>query len=359
MRLRNWVVVGSVAAALAMSGTVLTTQADAATAKAPTKAEILAAMNSVDAYWIANGPNQADNNWQNATFNVGNLAFVTTTGVANHYTLPWCQHNNFAITNDRRGPFFPDPESTGEVYLDLQTFHPATADLAELRARIADEVTSVQSGHNSYWNYVDALNMAMPSFARLGVLDNSPATLAAMDTLFAYARSHLYDARTGLWWRDGSFAGTRTYWSRGNGWAMMALTKVLKALPVGDPRRAGYTGILQAMAARLATLQRSDGFWGPDLLTPMRYGPEASGTAFFTYAIASGISSGILSDATYRPVVEKAWRGLTTLAVQGSGLLGYVQGPGSKPQAAGPTDQAAYGVGGFLLAGSALARLES
>ena len=358
MRLRGWVVGGSVAAALALTGTFLTTQAGAATHAAPTRAQIIAAMKSVDAYWIAHGPNQAANNWQNATFNVGNLAFVTTTGVTNHYTLPWCQHNGFKLGTDKRGPFFPDPEATGEVYLDLQAFHPAAQDLAALRSKIKAEVSSVQAGHNDYLNYVDALNMAMPSFARIGVMDKSPATLSAMETLFTFAKNKLYNPNTGLWWRDGSFVGSNTYWSRGNGWAIMALVKVLKALPAGDPRRAEYTGIVKAMAAKLVTLQRPDGFWGPDLGKPTTLGPETSGTAFFTYAITWGINNGILTGSQYRTAVEKAWNGLMAKAVHSNGLLGYVQGPGSKPAAASPTGQAAYGVGGFLLAGTELAKLE-
>jgi hypothetical protein len=364
MRLRKLLVAGGVAAAVAVTGAFVTVEAGAATTaapKAPTKAEILAAMKSVDAYWIAHGPNQAANNWQNATFNVGNLAFVTATGVANHYTLPWCQHNKFALATDRRGEFFPDPEATGEVYLDLQAFHPSDADLVALRSRLASEVKSVQAGNVSYWNYVDALNMAMPSFARIGVLDKSPATLDAMEKLFTYSKNHLYDAKTGLWWRDGSFVGSQTYWSRGNGWAIMALVKVLKALPSTDPRRAEYTGILQQMAAKLASIQRSDGFWGADLGKPTTLGPETSGTAFFTFALTWGVNNGILPAATYRPVVEKAWNGLMTKAVHKNGLLGYVQGPGKQPRDHQPvksTDQAAYGVGGFLLAGSELAKLE-
>jgi unsaturated rhamnogalacturonyl hydrolase len=358
MRLRGWVIGASVAAAIALTGTFLTTQAGAAVQAAPTRAQIIAAMKSVDAYWIAHGPNQAANNWQNATFNVGNLAFVTTTGVANHYTLPWCQHNGFNLATDHRGPFFPDPEATGEVYLDMQAFHPSAQSLAALRGKIKAEVASVQAGHNTYWSYVDALNMAMPSFARIGVLDKSPATLTAMQTLFTYARSRLYNPATGLWWRDGSFRGSGTYWSRGNGWAIMALVKVLKALPKTDPRRAEYEGIVKAMAAKLVTIQRSDGFWGPDLGMPTAMGPETSGTVFFTFAITWGINTGLLTGVQYRNAVEKAWSGLMSKAVHGNGLLGYVQRPGSKPATAGPTDQAAYGVGGFLLAGTELARLE-
>jgi len=365
MRLRS---LGAATAGLAVTATLLTGGTAVAAPAPPTRAQIIQTMKLVDAYWIAHGPDQAPNNWQNSTFNVGNLAFVTTTGVANHYTLPWAQKNKFLVQSDPNRPFFPDWTACGEAYLDLQKFHNDPAGLASLRGRIRDEVASVEAGHDTYWNYVDALNMAMPSFARIGVLDNSEPTLAAMQRLFHYtekvAGGHgLYNPAKGLWWRDRKYVGTSTYWSRGNGWALMAMAKVLQALPASDPRRGEYAAVLTRMAATLKATQRADGFWNVDLGNPNSFpGPESSGTAFFTYGITWGINHGLLPAATYRPVVERAWQGLVTKAVRGDGLLGYVQGPGSKPSDHQPvtaTDTAAYAVGGFLLAGSELAKLET
>ncbi len=53
----------------------------------------------------------------------------------------------------------------------------------------------------------------------------------------------------------------------------------------------------------------------------------------FTYAITWGINHGILPAATYRPVVEKAWTGMVTRAVQSNGVLGFRQGTGQRPSA--------------------------
>jgi rhamnogalacturonyl hydrolase YesR len=188
-----------------------------------------------------------------------------------------------------------------------------------------------------------------------------------MQTLFTYAEKKvggrgLFDESTGLWWRDAHYVGTKTFWSRGDGWAAMAMAKLAATLPASDPRRAEFVRVLTKMAATLARVQRSDGFWNVDLGDSNDFpGPETSGTAFFTYAIAWGINNGVLPAATYQPVVEKAWQGMVAKAVHTSGLLGYVQGTGSRPadhQPVTATDTAAYGVGGFLLAGSQLALLE-
>jgi rhamnogalacturonyl hydrolase YesR len=49
------------------------------------------------------------------------------------------------------------------------------------------------------------------------------------------------------------------------------------------------------MAAALASVQRSDGFWNVDLGDPLDYpGPESSGTAFFLYGMAWGLNKGLL-----------------------------------------------------------------
>jgi unsaturated rhamnogalacturonyl hydrolase len=312
-------------------------------------------MAKADAYWLAHGTSLTGATWQNAAFHVGNLAYLATPGAtSNTATTTWAQHNNYAV-NSSTGSARPDDLAAGEVYLKL-------AQPASIRARVASEV---KAGNFTLWSYVDALNMAMPSYARLGILDNSAADLNAMQAQFHYTESTLglFNEATGLWWRDARFKGTSTYWARGNGWAMMALAKVLQILPSTDPRYAEYLRVYKKMAAALVPLQLSDGFWGADLRNPSAYGYEESGTAFFTYAIAWGVNAGILDPAVYKPILTKAWTALSTIALQSSGEVGYVQGAttgAAQPSDGQPvkvTDTSAYGVGGFLLAGSEMARI--
>jgi len=373
MRRRILIPAGAIAASLLLAGAVaLAGGADAGVAAAKpgpglSKAQILKVLKFADDYWVKNGTDQAANNWKNATFHVGNLAFVTVGGVSNHVTRPWAQANKFALPTDKRGPFFPDVIAPGEVYLDLMAFHPDESTLKALRAKIKANVADVKAGHVDTWNYVDALNMAMPSFARIGVKDKSSATLSAMQKLFNYTErvaggKGLYSEADSLWWRDRKYVSTKTFWSRGNGWAIMALAKVMNALPATDPRVKEYKRVFVAMAAKLKSIQRSDGFWNVDLGDPKDFpGPETTGTAMFTYAISWGINHGVLKSADYRPVVEKAWQGLVNIALQSSGKLGFCQGTGQRPSDNQPvkaSDTSAVGVGALLLAGSQLAILE-
>jgi unsaturated rhamnogalacturonyl hydrolase len=379
MRRRILLSAGAVTAGIALVGTVaLAGGANAGITAAAkpgpglNKAAIVKVMTFVDNYWVKNGTDEASNNWKNATFHVGNLAYVTTSGVSNHITLPWATANKFKLPTDKRGPFFPDTFAPGEVYLDLQAFHPADSDLADLRKRIKAQVTDVKNGNVSTWNYVDALNMAMPEYARMGVIDKNSGYLSTMQTLFNYTEKTaggkgLYSEKDSLWWRDSKYVNTTTFWSRGNGWAFMALAKVInalmKTLPKTDPRLIEYKRVFVAMATKLKSIQRSDGFWNVDLGDAKDFpGDETTGTAMFTYGISWGINHGLLKPAdSFKPVVEKAWVGMVNKAVQTSGLLGFCQGTGQRPSDGQPVTKSstsAVGVGAFLLAGSQLALLE-
>jgi rhamnogalacturonyl hydrolase YesR len=135
----------------------------------------------------------------------------------------------------------------------------------------------------------------------------------------------------------------------------------LQELPANDPHRHEYLVTFQNMAAALKKVQRPDGFWNVSLADPNDFaGPEASGTAFFTYGMAWGINNGYLDGATYRPVVAKAWNGMVTAAVHPDGFLGYIQGVGREPASSQPVTYdttSDFGVGAFLLAGSELSKL--
>jgi unsaturated rhamnogalacturonyl hydrolase len=340
-----------------LAGMVVAVALSANSNAAATPLTVVQAMAKADAYWLANGVSPAGATWQNSTFHVGNLAYLGVSGVTpNISTQTWAASNDYAVDS---GPDSDGPNDlgAGEVYLML-------GQPDSIRARVASEVAAQ---NYTLWSYVDALNMGMPSYARLGILDKNAADLNAMQAQFNYTKNilGLFNEATGLWWRDASFKGTNTYWSRGNGWAMMALAKVLQILPATEPRYAGYLQVFDQMAAALVPLQLSDGFWGADLRNPSAYGYEESGTAFFTYAIAWGINAGILSPSVYGPVVSRAWTALSTIALQASGEVGYVQGAttgSSQPSDGQPvkvTDTAAYGVGGFLLAGSEMVHISN
>jgi rhamnogalacturonyl hydrolase YesR len=327
---------------------------------------VLTALRAAADYWMAQPqPNGNDNNWDNATFHSGNMALYRLTGDTRYrdYTLAWAKAHNFGLYPDTSSaPYYADHEAAGQVYLDLYHDNPLPQYLAALRAHIAAQVAT---GKNNYWTWVDALNMAMPTIVRLGVLDATPSYLESAHSMYTFTKTKagFYDPAKSLWWRDKNYVGTDTYWSRGNGWAIAAHAKVLAATPASSPHRAEYIANLQQMAAALRTAQRSDGFWNASLTQPtVDSGQETSGTAFHTYGIAWGVNNGVLDRSTYLPVVRNAWQALATVALQSNGLVGYTQGAGQRPSDNYPWNAqstANFGVGGFLLAGSEVINLVS
>lgn len=234
------------------------------------------------------------------------------------------------------------------------------------------------------WWWIDALYMAMPAYAKLGVATGDPTYFEVMYTRYSDTKANraLYDPAESLWYRDETYIfdpndptdpydpdpfapvkhtplGQKNFWARGNGWVIAALARTLAVLPESDPHYSEYRTMFLAMAAKLKTLQQPDGFWYQSLLEPTYYGGiETSGTAFFTYALAWGINQGLLPRELYLETVQKAWQGLVTLAVQPNGSLGYVQTVGQRPMPPPTaTDTADYGVGAFLLAGSEVYKL--
>ena len=85
----------------------------------------------------------------------------------------------------------------------------------------------------------------------------------------------------------------------------------------------------------------------------------------FVYGLAWGVNNGILDKTIYLPVIEKAWKGLTTEALHSNGFLGYLQSTGKEPKEGQPLsydkipDFEDYGLGCFLLAGSEVYKLNS
>ncbi len=125
--------------------------------------------------------------------------------------------------------------------------------------------------------------------------------------------------------------GEKIFWSRGNGWVMGGIVRVLKELPPDSPLRPKYVAQLKEMAAAALAIQGSDGLWRPGLLDSDSYPlPEISGSAFITYAMAYGVNEGILDRATYWPAVEKAWAGMLK-HVYADGRLGCIQPVGAGP----------------------------
>jgi unsaturated rhamnogalacturonyl hydrolase len=334
----------------------------------------LAAISRVNDAWIAKHPRPLASNWDWATYFSGDMAAYAATGTPRYltYARDWAQAHHYDLLQDNTTPL-ADHQAAGQVYLDLYDLDHQYTDVANLITSLYTFLTTTKRRHD--WPYVDALNMAMPVFARVGVLTGDNLYLTAMYAEYQYTaygvdKRGLYDRKAHLWYRDGlslpphlSKQHRPIFWSRGNGWAFAALAKVLAVLPTSAPGWNLYLGTFRQMAAALVPLQRPDGFWNVDLNDPLEEpGPETSGTALFAFGYAWGMRAGVLDPATYMPVLQRAWQGLLQIAVQEDGVLGYVQGRGTGPDTGrkpGKCSTSNFGVGAFLLAANQVAQLAS
>lgn len=258
-----------------------------------------------------------------------------------------------------------DDHAVGQMFLEQYFLHKDPRMMEAMRAQLDAEIAnpvSVDPQMPLLWWWCDALFMAPPVYADMAKATGDEKYLTFMDREWQITSNLLYDRQVHLYSRDATFVdkheknGQKIFWSRGNGWVMGGIVRILKELPADSPLRPKYAALLKEMAAEMVSIQGADGLWRPGLLDADSYPlPEISGSAFITYALAYGVNEGILDRAKYRPAVEKAWAGMLT-HVYADGRLGCIQPVGAAPGAYTETSSYVYGVGAFLLAGAEIDR---
>lgn len=347
------------------------------------RADVVATMTLVNDHFMTAWPSPGadlpgatplpSNVWNRAVYFEGLMALHAVSHDARlaAYAATWAESHAWGLQS---GPAtrFADDQCAGQTYLDLFALDPNPA---RIRDVVASVDAMVASSTSADWTWVDAIQMAMPLFARLGVLRQDTRYFDRMYELYAHTRDvtggGLYSRSDHLWWRDATFKppyaepnGHDCYWSRGNGWAYAGLVRVLDVLPATDPHRAEYVADFVAMSAALRALMRDDGFWNVSLHDPTHFGgKELTGTSLFTYGMAWGVTRGILPAEIYAPLAARSWSAMVRDAVHPDGKLGFVQGTGSSPADRMPVTYDTtpnvedFPVGCFLLAGSTVAAL--
>ncbi len=376
----------SVALASALLGAALGTPAAPAAAQAlPPGAQVLEAMTRANRHFMEEWPDpglpvttdktRESNLWTRAVYYEGLMALYRIDPRPEYlrYALAWADAHHWNLRDGRTYTRNADDQAAGQTYIELYQQGPRPERIQSIKASI-DSMMATDKVDD--WHWIDAIQMAMPVFAKLGVVTGNHAYWERMYQMYAFTRDRhgdhgLFNPRDGLWWRDADFdpphttpAGKMDYWSRGNGWVLMAFARVLDVLPAAAPHRNEYLRDFRQMAAALVPLQRPDGFWNVSLMDSTNFGgPETSGTAMFTYGMAWGINHGVLDAKTYGPVVARAWTALSTKALHPDGFLGYVQGTGKQPSEGQPVtydhrpDFDDYALGALLLAGGEVYRL--
>ena len=234
-----------------------------------------------------------------------------------------------------------DDQAIGQTYLDLYRDYHEARMMTPTREQFDALMKTPDDPEKPLWWWCDALFMAPPVWARLYRATGEKSYLDYMDREWWITSNLLYDPQEHLYFRDASFLqtqeanGKKLFWSRGNGWVMASLARVLEEMPENYPTRQKYVEQYRQMAERVASLQGADGLWRSGLLNADAYPlPEVSGSAFFIYSLAWGVDHGILDRTAYLPGIQKGWEGLVS-HIYVDGRLGCIQPAclGRKPRA--------------------------
>jgi unsaturated rhamnogalacturonyl hydrolase len=309
-----------------------------------------------------------NNGWIRSVFFAGVMAAWQATNDKKYLeaALKWAEANRW-LPGPR--PRLADDHCVGQIYTELFLAHKYRKMIRPIRETFDLIIADPRKGREEWW-WCDALFMAPPVLARLSTATGDLQYLNLMNTLWWDTHAFLYDRDCQLFFRDKNYItrpdgsgpreknGQKIFWSRGNGWVMAGLVRVLQFMPEDYPYRQKFIQLLKKMAEAVSRLQHPDGLWRASLLDPGNYPlPETSGTALFCYAIAWGINNGFLNKETYSPVAEKAWQGLVG-CVHDSGKLGWVQLPGDGARLLKESDSMEYGTGAFMMAGSEILKIQ-
>jgi len=308
---------------------------------------------------IRDAPSQ---DWTFGTLYLGLLAASNTLKDDRYQNAVLDVGNHFDWTLGSRKSH-ADDQAIGQSYLWLYKKDHVAEQIAPLQRQFSEIMKVPDDPQKPVWWWCDALFMAPPVWAGLSRETGRRDYLDYMDRQWKVTASLLWDPQDHLFFRDSSYFnqreknGRKVFWSRGNGWVMGGLVRVLEEMPLKDPRRPFYVAKLRAMAAAIASIQGEDGLWRPGLLDAADYAnPEISGSSFFVYAMAWGIDHHALNEAEYLPVVKRGWRGLVK-HIYADGRLGGIQPVGAAPGAYTPSSSYVFGTGAFLLAGSEVEQL--
>ena len=291
----------------------------------PDQKETLNTLIKVNKHYMKNNPDctlpsfvkgkmRASNIWTRTVYYEGLLALYSIYPDTEYYAYAyhWGDFHKWGMwrgTTTRHA----DNYACGQVYIDMYNLCPKPEILLNVKSNLNMLVNTPQI--NEWW-WIDAIQMGMPGFAKMGKLTGEQKYFDKMWQMYEYTRNQhgehgMFNQKDGLWWRDQDFDppykepnGEDCYWSRGNGWVYAALVRVLDEIPANEVHRQDYIHDFLTMSKAIKACQREDGFWNVSLHDPNHFGgKELTGTSLFVYGMAWGIRNGLLDRDEYLPIV--------------------------------------------------------
>lgn len=197
-----------------------------------------------------------------------------------------------------------------------------------LRAQLRNQPKNPSGG---FWHtrefpnqmLLDDEYMVAPFWAEYAYTFHEPEDFAAITRQLVLLQDHVRDPKSGLlyqeWnetreepWVNRSTGTSANFWARGTGWYLMALVDALPYFPEDSADRVKLLGILNRVAAAVATQQEGGtGLWYQVLDEAGKKGNyhESSAAAMFVYALAKGVRLHYLPQR-YAATAERGWKGI-------------------------------------------------
>src|ERR1035437_10857070 len=270
---------------------------------------VLAAMQRVADWQLAHPSAHKPTDWTQAAGDAGLMALVGISGDAKYRDAMLA----IAATNDWKlgaRMYHADDQCVGQTYVELYFLYRDPKMIAPMRERF-DAILAKPSDAPSLdfalpdkkvleqWSWCDSLFMCPPAWLRLYAATDDGRYLDFAVTNWWRTTDFLYDQDEHLFFRDSTYFkkteanGKKVFWSRGNGWVMGGIVRLLQYLPANHPDRPRFEKLFKDMSAKILTCQQPDGLWRASLLDPDSYPlKETSGSGFYTYALAGGVEQG-------------------------------------------------------------------
>jgi unsaturated rhamnogalacturonyl hydrolase len=336
----------------------------------PSRGEVLEVMERVADWQLANPAQYPATYWTQAAGYIGLMALarISASPRFEQALMETGAQNAWKLGPQ---PYLADDHAIGQVYAELYFRHRDPNMIAPMRERFDWILAHPKGGSLEFvgddradrWAWCDSLFMAPPAWVRLYAATGQRVYLDYLVRNWWRTSNYLYDRQEHLYFRDSTYFdqretnGRKVFWSRGNGWVLAGLARVLEYLPKDHPSRARFIRQFREMANKIVLLQQPDGLWRVSLLDPEHYPlRETSGSGFFTFALAWGVNHHLLDSTRFQPAILRGWAALAA-SVQSDGKLTHVQPIGQNPTAFDESHTEVFGVGAFLLAGSEVYRL--
>lgn len=214
--------------------------------------------------------------------------------------------------------------------------------------------------------WIDALFMLCPLLAKSAELSDEPQQYDDVLRQFFNYTVSLQDPEMKLYYQGWGWGINHTthspgFWSRGNGWVLMAMVEVLKTIP---EEHSGWNKLLSMykdFAGALLKVQDSSGRWH-QLLTRNDSFEETSGTAMIVYSFIQGYKNGWLTQ-DYKEAALKGFEGLKEKIDSEGNIYGTCIGTGTQNTLEDyynrktPVNDS-HGIGPVILAACAVASLK-